>query len=355
MPVYGNTDINDIRTAPQFRGYSFSKFKKTEVKNQMVDNMRKAKVEPAVYWCAELVCAGHYLDVWEIIMSFFAKYIHLANPRLVIYLAMRFSIFKNIVAQGLYTSELQLRNNRDVRKIFAEVVCNLSLSPKKPAFEPVKINRVEEFDMTQMPERLKADSTHYIEPIWEREDPKEIIIALNEFAYHLNKKNMVQACYWIEWMVEFNAICNNRKEPTKCQRRKYAVDNKYSREIIWLVWDVLIHKANEMGDAFIVKAMGAANELFCAKYTTATCKKRRYLLYFAVSLVTESVNAAIPIVTNHDVLANVVEQIDNIYSQIKENEHSPNTEYLFNGMDAETNFLKTVQKMEMMNNMDIVV
>ena len=70
MPVYGNTDINDIRTAPQFRGYSFSKFKKTEVKNQMVENMRKAKVEPAIYWCAELVCAGHYLDVWEIIMSF---------------------------------------------------------------------------------------------------------------------------------------------------------------------------------------------------------------------------------------------------------------------------------------------
>jgi hypothetical protein len=355
MPVYGNTDINDIRTQPQFRGYSFSKFKKTEVRNHMVDNMRKGKVEPAIYWCAELVCAGHYLDVWETIMSFFAKYIHLANPRLAVYLAMRFSIFKNIVSQGLYTSELQLRNNGDVRRIFAEVVCNLALSPKKPAFESVKINRVEEFDMTQMPERLKADSTKYIEPIWEKEDPKEMTISVNEFAYHVDHKNMIQACYWIEWMVEFNQICNNRKEPTKCQRRGYGVDNKYSREIIWLVWDVLIHYASETKNAFIMKTMDSTNELFCARYTTATCKKRRYLLYFAVSLLTETVSAAIPIVTNHEVMTNVVSQIDNIYSQIKENEHSPNTDYLFNGMDAETNFLRTVQRMEMMNNTDMLM
>jgi len=206
-----------------------------------------------------------------------------------------------------------------------------------------------------MPERLKADSTHYIEPIWEKEDPKELIIALNEFAYHIENKNMSQACYWIEWSIEFNIICNNRKEPTKCQRRNYPVDNKYSREIIWLVWDVLKHYAENKNNAFVIKTMNSVNELFCAKYTTATCKKRRYLLYFAVSLLTETVNAAVPIVANHETLKNVVEQIDNIYTQIKENEHSPNTEYLFNGMDAESNYHRTVQKMELMNNMDIAI
>ncbi len=60
-----SSDINDIRTSTQFRGFSFSNFKKIEVRKQMIENMKKGKVEPACYWCAELVCAGHYLDVWD--------------------------------------------------------------------------------------------------------------------------------------------------------------------------------------------------------------------------------------------------------------------------------------------------
>ncbi len=354
MPVYQSSDINDIRTTSQFRGFSFSKFKKTEVRNQLIDNMRKGKVEPACYWSAELICAGHYLDVWETIMYFFGKYIHLGNPKMAIYINMRCSLFRNIVSQGLFTSELQLRNNPDIRKLFAEVICNLSLCNKKPAFEPIKINRVEEFDMTQMPERLKAPSADFVDGILRREDPKELLIALNEFAYHLTMKNMNNACYWIEWMVDFNTICNNRKEPTKCERRDYPVNNKHSREIIWLVWDVLFKYVDIMGNPFILKVMKASNELFCMRYTTGVCKKRRYLLYFSVSLLTETVVSNTDIITNKAIMESVVSQIDNIYRQIKENEHSPNTDYLFNGMDAETNFLRTVQKMEMINSMDII-
>ena len=94
-------------------------------------------------------------------------------------------------------------------------------------------------------------------------------------------------------------------------------------------------------------------ELFCIKYTSATSRKRRYILYFAVALLTEPFSCAGDIIADKSVLESVMQHINNVYKQIKKNEHSPNTEYLFSGIDRENNFEKTVQKIELMNSMDL--
>jgi hypothetical protein len=154
--VNDSSEINDIRNTTHFKGISFSNFKKTEVRAKYIDSMQRGKIEPACYWCAELVCAGHYGDIWETILYFMAKNIHLGNPKLVVYLERRFCIFRNIVSQEHLINELQLRNQNNIRKMFAEITTILCMSTKKPSIEPVKINRIEEFDITQMTDRLKA-------------------------------------------------------------------------------------------------------------------------------------------------------------------------------------------------------
>ena len=350
--INDNSEINDIRQSPQFKGVTFSGFKKTEVRDQLIENLKKGKVEPACYWSAEMVCSGHYLDIWEILFYFIGKHIHLGNPKMAIYLQMRYQIFRNIISQGLYTSELQLRNNSTIRRLFAELVCNIALSNKKPSFESIKINRKEEFDMTQISERLKASSTKYVEPIFKPKDPKELLIAINEFAYNISPdiRNMNNACYWVEWVIEFDGICKSKKEPTKCEARNYSVENKFRGDIIWLVWDTIMYTASE--NEFVQKILSAIVDLFCVKYTSATSKKRRYLLYFAVALLTESYSINGEIIANKTVLESVTEHIGSVYKQIKKNEQSPNTDYLFAGMERENNFEKTVRKMELMNSMD---
>ena len=42
--VNDNTEINDIRTPGQFKGISFSKYKKTEVRKQLIENLKKGRI-----------------------------------------------------------------------------------------------------------------------------------------------------------------------------------------------------------------------------------------------------------------------------------------------------------------------
>jgi len=350
-------EINDIREPSEFKGITFSNFKKTEVKNQLKENMMKGKIEQACYWCAELICSGHYVDIWESILHYAGKHIHLGNPKIVLYLQLRYESFKHIMSQGHYLNELQLRNNVQIRKLFAEIISTLTLSNKKNSFEAIKINREEEFDMTQMTERLKAPNVSFIESVFKKEDPKELFIAVNEFCYNISseRKNMLSACYWIEWMVEFDAICKKRKEPCYCEKRPFVnVEKKFSRDIIWILWDALLHYNSLLNNQYIDKLMKGLLTIFSIKYTTASCKKRRYLLYFAVELLTEVVPTNIELTTNKQIIQNVVEKINQIYKQIKKNEKSPNTEYLFANLEKQNTFEQSMKKMEMMNSMDFL-
>ena len=43
--VNDNSEINDIRTQPDFKGITLSGYKKTEVKRQLVDSIKTQKIE----------------------------------------------------------------------------------------------------------------------------------------------------------------------------------------------------------------------------------------------------------------------------------------------------------------------
>ena len=350
------TFINDIRE--DFKCITFSKYKKTQVKTELIESLIKGKIEQSCYWTAELICSGHFIDIWETILTYYGKYIHLANPKLAVYLNNRYTIFRNITNQSIFVNILQLRNNSKIRKLFAEILCILALSNKKHCIEPVKINRIEEFDITLMTERLKAPNVEYIASFFLPKDPKEMFIAINEFTYSISKDsaNTLNACYWIEWVIEFDNICKNRKQPCYCERRtNYQVENKYQCDIIWLIWDAIMYYGSTEKDEFIFNILKSLLGLFIIKYTSSTAKKRRYILYTAVSIITEYINKDIEIITieNKNIVSIVTENINTIYKDIKKNEEKPRTDYLFSGLqdDKQKNIAESIRKMAMMNNL----
>ena len=354
--VEDNTCINDARLAKDFSGVTFSNYKKTVARNKLIENIISSRIEPANYWCVELICAGHFMEVWETILHYVGKHIHIGNPKIIIYLEKRFEIFRNIIDQGKFSQEIQLRNHPTIRQLFAEIICTLTTSNRKHSFEAIKINKVEEFDMTQMTERLKAPNIHYADNILKNKDPKELFIAVNEFSYHLSKDslNVFNACYWIEWIIEFELICKKRKQPSVAEPRTYIrVEHKRQTDIIWIMWDAIFLYGESLNNPYITQLLTSLRNIFCIKYTQAACKRRRYLLYFAVVLIIEPVPTDIPLMPNKPFITNIVSQINTIYKQIKKNEQKPSTDYLFKNLEKEVVFEKSMRKMELMNSIDM--
>ena len=96
--------------------------------------------------------------------------------------------------------------------------------------------------------------------------------------------------------------------------------------------------------------MNALLDLFSLKYTYTVKKKRRYLLYFAVELVTETVPTHIEILESSEkaVVDNVVKKINLIYKNIKKNEKKSHTDYLLANLPSEkrSNAEKTLEKLD---------
>uniref|UniRef100_A0A6C0JCC4 Uncharacterized protein n=1 Tax=viral metagenome TaxID=1070528 RepID=A0A6C0JCC4_9ZZZZ len=343
-------DITDKRKIKEFKGITFSKYKKSDAKKELLNNLNIGKIEPACYWAAEYICAGHYADIWEIIFFFCSKHIHLGNPKLPIYLDLRLNHFKQILNSGYQDDVLKMRNNEKIRKLFGEIISVLCLSKKKHTFDNITIKK-EDFNITKITYKMKADSTAYATRIFKKEDPTELFVGINEFYWSILKsqQNGAFACYWLEWILGFEDICKKEnKQYSGARRSNMPIEGKYQKDIIWMIWECLLLEANNRSKG-LHKIMTALLSLFCLRYKPGVRRRRKYLIYFGITLLTEPLDNSVPIIKNEKIVENILSKINIIYKQIKKNELRPDTDYLFNNSMTNNNLEKTINKLEKMN------
>jgi hypothetical protein len=341
-PTQPHYVINDMRTTKDFTTSTFSNYKKTDAAKSLMKSLIYAKIEDACYWCVELFCSGHVADIWAVFIQFYNRYIHIGNPRIAVYLEHKHRQYELIC--GKYTMmPIQVRNDEGARRMFAEVICILCDATRKHSLDPIKI-AVDDFDLDYLKSRFKAPSMIYAEPIYHKNDPVEFIVAVNEFAYHISSssRNTIMACYWIEWIHEFDRRFGGAEDggtrtrrTFTCEPRIFApVEHKYRSDIIWIVWDVILFTIDEENSPAIQKCVRALLYLYSINYTSGSYKKRKYILYFVVNLLCETALAATalaePILrpTNREKCAVVIDNIGMIYKQMKQSEQRGGTEYL---------------------------
>ena len=356
--IIDNCLINDARSS--FKNITFSKFQKSKARYELIKSLCDEKIENACYWSAEFICSGHYLELWDIILYYVYKYIHNGNPKLALYLNMRYNNFETIINNGYGQNILVLRNNDKIRKLFCEIICVLCYSLKKNVICDIKIDKHESFDITSMSERFKAPNVTYIESVIKEDDPKELIIPINELVYNLINKNIINVYYWFEWIIEYENICKKKKKKCACENRSFAPKGS-THDIIWIIWDILLYYGNpaittrtynisvESSKCDIkYKIITSLLDLFLIKYNNSAKKKRKYIIYFAFALLIENNNTNIAIITYPEKIEAIVSKIDSIYKEIKKNEVSPKTDYLFTNLNK-SNMEKTIEKIELLN------
>ena len=344
------SEINDIRTMQDFRISSFSKYKKTEVTKALLQSLIDSKKENACYWSVEMICTGMFLDLWSIIIKYISKYIYIANPQLPKYISKRIDDFKNILKNGYIGSELYLRNNDKIRKLFAEIIAVIISSKKKNVLSYIKL-KSEDFTVIEMSSKFLAPDTKLIDDIYLKDDPKETFMAFNEFAYNIKNEtsNSLMACYWCEWIIEYEFICKKKKMKCVCERRAFMdVDNKYQMSIVWILWEILLFECKLRGNYYL-NICKCLLDIFCLHYSPTNNKKYKSLIYYAIYLLCEKVDEKISFIHNKNLVNVVVKNIDKFYKQVKSVEEAPKTDYLFQNMNGKTSKEKTIEKLELLN------
>ena len=89
-------------------------------------------------------------------------------------------------------------------------------------------------------------------------------------------------------------------------------------DVVWLIWDSLFYYSQHL-DPFINKILHSLLQLFCIHYNTTIGKKRHYLLFLATGLLIDRVDTKIDLILDRDIVINVINQIDDVYKEIKNN------------------------------------
>ena len=336
-------EINDIRE--KFNNISFSGYQKSKVRSEMLKCLENSKIENSCYWSCELICAGHFIDLWEIIILYFCKNINLGNPKLAIYIELRYNMFKKLI-QSYINKELHLRNNEEIRNLFCEIICILIFSNKKLKINEIKINNDDITNFMNISEKLKAKNNNLIQKYLHDDDPKEIYIPLNEFLYSLDNNNLQETIYWLEWILQFEKNCNKNNKFLNGKNRMFAPKG-FERDIIMILWEIIFSYGKNKND-LTYKIINSLYNIFCIKYSKNTKRKRRIIIYFALQIIIENYDNTIDIINNKSKVNQIVLKINNIYKEIKKNEESPGTDYLFKNIKGKS-IEKSIYKLNVLN------
>jgi hypothetical protein len=364
-------EVSDQRSPKDFRGMTFSRYKLSDAKKQLLSALESSHIEASCYWSAEMLCAGHWSMLWDIILFYYGK--HVSNPKIAPYLDLRrqsILVWTQREASMHANNLLFLRNIPEVRSIVAEMMCVLCYANKGGrSFEECNL-KSSDYELTRMSLRFKAPHVHYADPVILPVDPKEFFVAVNELVFSLQEGHTLAACYWCDWIMYYHThspattvvVTGVVKKPSKqkaATRAWIPVDPVFQSEIDWILWDAIFTQAmtptptptptppaaNDPTPRPVVppyiklikKILDSLLSLYLLEYSPGTTYKRRYpLVYFAAALVCDK-NPRFDeeVLREKQATQQVLDNLSLIYRQIKKNEVAPPTDYMFYGLQLD--------------------
>jgi hypothetical protein len=224
-----------------------------------------------------------------------------------------------------------------------------------------------------MMDRVSAPHTHYY-VLKRLKDPEEWFVALNELAYQISeeRRNTLEACFWIEWLLEYDAYCRTHskewasvnagstkinKGATRSELTDGLVISKYNQDMVWAIWELLLESSRTITpDSLLMRMLKNAHTLFCIDYTTASCSKKRFWFYFAISLRSELAPIGSEKMIQDDcreLIQRILQKSDDVYQEIKQAEQRPVTDYLMAGIRERSNREETVSALQAMQSVDM--
>ncbi len=280
--------IDDYRKITDFKKQTYSGYQKSDVLSALQKSIMDGKVEEACNWAAEMLVSGNLMECWERIIILNSKLINIGNPAFPFYLWTRFSQQIQIVHEQRYQGErvLTLRNNQECRNHLTDIITIMALSSKNKVKTLPKIT-TEDFRLDIFETKLEAKHINLLTNIIKPNDPSEVSVVMNEFAYQIKggTGNLDKALYWFNWIMEWEKLNIKRSDGFNCaiRTRKY-IKPQYYHDIVWMIWDVIFQEASIRNDEKLNRELIGLFKLFKYNFTSAGKRKKSPLLIHTLYL-----------------------------------------------------------------------
>jgi hypothetical protein len=304
-----NIILKDNRT--NFNKLTFSQHNKRFVCEELLSTIYYNKIEDSLKLTAEMLASSYIKELWFIYINYYSKYIHVSNVKFPIYLNNKYNDFKEIACS--MKSDLDLRNNYDIRKLFftiTYILCNLQ---KDNIFEYATFK----LDIPNLRRQTRATSTEFVDKYYKHDDPKDYYMLINEFTYHLEKtRDKTWILYWINCIVELDAHFRKQNKSFVCSERQLPLSIPNETNIVWLLWYIIIQVSLSKSN-ILQKSIQSLFEIFTIKYNKNTNKKQKSLIGVAALMNYHVGDINVKLVTNMDELSTLDKHITTIFTELQ--------------------------------------
>ena len=307
--------INDYRSVKELSNITISNYKKGDAMRAMQDSIKKGLIENSCFWSAELISSGYIKDV-----------INIGNPNIGNHIWNRIKCLNNNMK---IDNNIKLRNCQILRNTVCELVTIACLSTKNKLPEKIKIDR-NDFDVSFIKTKLIANNFTLTNNILKREDPEEVKMITNEFAFNLHNNNFNLVIYWLSWLTEWEKINLKNKNKLSCaSRNKFTKNINYATDYIWIIWEIIINETISFRRNELKVNIQSLVNLYIYDYTPGQKTRKMCYIYFAVMLLNNKLEDSCNVYINYPIILQAVCNINLIYKQIKINEKINKTKCVF--------------------------
>ena len=316
---------------------TFSGYKKTQVMSELKKCIMKQELDRACMWAVELDISGHSAKLWENLLIFACDEINIINPLLPVYLYKKYMEYYRLLK--IYKdNEIELRNNQEARNKLCDLICVITLSPKKKFPKYKKIKKIDLLK-DSIRKNTTAKNLDLIKKFITPNDPITVKVAINEIAICLNSKSkgthIVEKCfYWIDWLFYYEKLQLKKYKVFYCNSRPRLLNNdKFNNDCVWLLWDIINYFSKITRDDKLDLIIKSLFELYKIDFNKGKKNKRIVYIKYAVMLIMNcipKINFNTPIFYKNDIRFKANLNINQVYSNLDYNKKHMSQEELEN-------------------------
>lgn len=307
---------------------SYTGYTKSAVLSQWHKCLQKQQYEEACHWTAELDASGWQADVWQKLILYASKNVHVHCPKLPLIMARNYAYYQLYLTKHtklIDKPKYQLRNHHQLQQNLCQLIGIVTLSSKGPVYTlpQIDVSKVNDADLVV--------GTHaWLMPHKSDADNKNVLRMLSTMLCHVENRCTHKMVYWLSVLVEYDKHQKKNKTPiTMAGRKPLLPDDSSYRHVyleganatdwVWLLWRALAQCAiafNKPREC--ANTLKALCYLFALDYTTSKRNTRMPLLLHALQLVGAEVDWTASVYTSvrEDLIAKACTNVHLLYADI---------------------------------------